>query len=255
MRVAITREVSSGIARCELTHMEREPIDIGRARAQHAEYQRALAALGCNVVCLPEEPDLPDSVFVEDVAIVLPEIAILTRPGAASRRSEVESIRAALAPHRRIERIDPPATLDGGDVLVIGRTILVGLSSRSDTRAVEQLQAIVAPWGYEVAPTPILGCLHLKSAVTRIDDDCLLVNTAWVEPSTLPAMRRIEIDPAESFAANALRVGTCVIHPAEFARTRRRIEAEGIEVVPVDVSELAKAEGGVTCCSLIFEAE
>jgi dimethylargininase len=255
LRIAITREVSPGIARCELTHLEREPIDVDLAHAQHAEYQRALAALGCHVICLAAEPELPDSVFVEDVAIVLPELAILTHPGAESRRPEVEKIRTVLAPHRRIERIAPPATLDGGDVLVIGRHIYVGSSSRSDGRAVDRLRTLLAPWEYVVTPIPIHGCLHLKSAVTLIDDDCLLYNAGWVVASTLPAMRLLEIDPAEPFAANALRIGKSVIHPAGFGRTRRRMESAGIEVIAVDVSELAKAEGGVTCCSLIFETE
>jgi dimethylargininase len=253
LRVAITREVSPAIARCELTHLEREPIALSLARKQHLRYVRALEACGCRIVSLPAEPDLPDSVFVEDAAIVLDELAILTRPGAASRRPEVAGIGSALAPFRRLVEIAPPATLDGGDVLVIDRRMYVGISTRSDGRAVEQLGAILAPIGYEVIPVAVRGCLHLKSAVTRIAPDCLILNPDWVDASTLPAVTHVEVDPQEPFAGNALLVGGTVIYPTSFPRTRERIEAAGIPVVAVDVSELAKAEGGVTCCSLVLQ--
>ena len=253
MRIAITREVSPGIARCELTHLDREPIDLPRAQAQHEAYVRALAACGCRIVRLPAEPDLPDSVFVEDTAIVLDELAILTHPGAASRRPEVASIRSALEAFRRIAAIAPPATLDGGDVLLIDRRLYVGISTRSDGRAVEQLRAILTPIGYEAIPVPVRGCLHLKSAVTRVGPDCLLVNARWVDASTLPPLQRIEVHPDESHGGNALLVGQKVIYPAAFPRTRERLERAGVAVESVDLSELAKAEGGVTCCSLIFQ--
>jgi dimethylargininase len=253
VRIAVTRHVSPAIGSCELTHLEREPIDLARAREQHAAYVRALESAGCRALPLPASPDLPDSVFVEDAAIVLDEIAILTRPGAPSRRPEVESIRPVLATYRRVAEIRPPATLDGGDVLRVGKRLYVGASSRSDARAVEQLRALVAPFDYEVIPVPINGCLHLKSAVTRIAPDCLLLNGDWVEPRTFADLRRVEVDPGEPFAANALLVGGTVIHASAFPRTRALIEAAGATVLPVDVTELAKAEGGVTCCSLIFE--
>ncbi len=255
LRFAVTREVSPAIVRCELTHLDRQPIDLFRARAQHDAYIRALEGLGCRIVRLPAEPDLPDSVFVEDAAVVLDEVAILTRPGATSRQPEVETVRSAIAPYRRTAAIQPPATLDGGDVLVLGKRLYVGASSRSDARAVEQLCGLLAPFEYQVTPVPIHGCLHLKSAVTRIASDCLLLNADWVDGSTFPDMRLVRTDPEEPFAANALLVAGVVIYPAGFPRTRKRIEAAGVPVVTVDVTELAKAEGGVTCCSLIFDAE
>ena len=252
-RIAITRKVSPAIAHCELTHLEREPIDAARAAAQHGEYEACLAGLGCELRGLPAEPDLPDSVFVEDCAVVLDEVAVITRPGAASRRPETASIAAALKPHRPLVHVREPATLDGGDVLVLDRKLFVGRSSRSDSGGIEQLAGLLAPLGYEVLGLPLRGCLHLKSAVTRVGPDVVLLNPDQVDGAAFGSMRRVEVDPAEPAGANALLVGETVIYPSAFPRTRGRLEALGIRVASVDVSELAKAEGGVTCCSLLFE--
>lgn len=254
MLVAITRKVSPEIGRCELSYLEREPIDAGLAGRQHLAYERCLAGLGCAVTSLPSEPALPDSVFVEDAAIVLDELAVVTRPGAVSRRAETGSVATALARWRPLFRIEAPGTLDGGDVLVVGRRIFVGRSLRSDEAGHGQLRDLLAPRGYTVVPVPVRGCLHLKSAATALSADRLLVNPAWVDGSAFPGLGIIEVDPAEPHAANALRVGDSVVFPAAFERTRRRLEGAGIGVVTVEVSELAKAEGAVTCCSLVFEA-
>ena len=251
MTIAITREVSRAITHCELTHLERDSIDLAVARGQHASYCELLERLGCEVVRLPEEPELPDSVFVEDTALVFPELAVLTRPGASSRRPEVDTIARALEPHRRLARIDAPATLDGGDVLVIDRDVYVGLSARSTAQSVEALARVLAPHGYEVRGTAMRDCLHLKTAACAVGPNTVLVNPAWVEPADLGGRAVIEVDPSEPFGANAVLLEGTVIHPSAFPRTRARLEAEGIRVAPVDASELAKAEGGVTCCSLL----
>lgn len=253
MRIAITREVSPAIGRCELTHLERQPIDVELARAQHRAYQACLAGLGCRVETLPAAPELPDSVFVEDVAVVLDELAILTRPGAESRRPEVAAIAEALRPYRPLHAIEAPGTVDGGDVLRVGRRLYVGLSSRSNAAAIEQMREVLAPHGYTVQGVPVAGCLHLKSAVTQVAEGTLLINRAWVDPAAFAGLELIDVDPAEPYAANALRVGEELIYPAAFPATRRRLEARGLTVHTVDVSELAKAEGAVTCCSLVFE--
>ncbi len=254
MPLAITRDVSRSIGRCELTCLERAPIDVARARAQHAQYREALRRLGLDVVCLPEEPDLPDAVFVEDTAVVLDEVAVMTNPGAASRRPEVESVARALGGHRRLLRLAPPATLDGGDVLAVGRSIYVGLSSRTSGAAVAALRAMLAPFGYTVAGVPVAGGLHLKTGVTRVADRTLLVNPAMVDPRHFPGCDFVEVDPAEPHAANALLVGEAIVHPAAFPRTRGRLARLGLSVLAVEADELAKAEGGVTCCSLIVNA-
>ncbi|MFO1392466.1 MAG: N(G),N(G)-dimethylarginine dimethylaminohydrolase [Steroidobacteraceae bacterium] len=240
------------MSRCELTHLARTPIDVGRAREQHARYAAALASLGCTIVELDEEPDLPDSVFVEDAAVVLDEVAVLTRPGAASRRPEVESVARALAAWRPCVRIESPGTLDGGDVMVVGRDVYVGRSGRTNDAGIAQLGAAIAPFGYRAIPVTIRGCLHLKSAVTCLDPETLLVNDAWVDRSDLPRLRCIAVDPHEPHAANALRVGSTVLHTASAHRTRGRLEAAGFRVLPLDVSEMEKAEGAVTCCSVII---
>jgi dimethylargininase len=253
MRIAVTREVSPSIGRCELTHLARQAIDVDLARVQHRQYETCLAALGCRICRLPPEPELPDAVFVEDTAVVLDELAIITRPGADSRRPETRSVAQALALYRRLVYIQAPDTLDGGDVLRIGRTLWVGLSGRSKPAGIEQMRAWLAPLGYSVRGVPVDGCLHLKSAVTQVARDTLLINSAWVDAGAWGPMNLIEVDPSEPFAANALLVGETVVYPAAYPATRRRLEEQGIPVRLVDVSELGKAEGGVTCCSVIFK--
>jgi dimethylargininase len=250
--IALTREVSPTLADCQLTHLAREPIDIERARFQHRAYEQALAALGCRVERLPAKPDLPDAVFVEDTAVVVEELAVITRPGATSRRPETDSMAVALAPYRGLAVVAAPGTLDGGDVLRLGHQVFVGRSSRSNDAGAASLRSALEPFGYSVSSVAFDGCLHLKSAATEVASGTLLVNPAWVEPGVFGAKRVVEIDPAEPFAANALRVGAAVLFPTAFPRTRRRLEARGSRVVEVDLSELAKAEGAVTCCSVVF---
>jgi dimethylargininase len=254
MSVAITRPVSASIARCELTHLEREPINVDLAHAQHAAYEDCLRRAGCEVVQLRAEPELPDAVFVEDLAIVLDELAVVTRPGAASRRAEAASVAQALARHRPVVTLSAPATLDGGDVLRVGRVLYTGRTARTNGEGIARLAEAVAPFGYRVVEVSVEGCLHLKSAVTLAADGLLLVQPEWVSPASFdPALELLPVDPSEPYAANVLRVRATVIMPAAFPRTRERLESRGIRVTPVDVSELAKAEGAVTCCSLIVE--
>jgi len=252
MLLACTRTVSPTLADCELTHLERQPLDVGRAMQEHATYEALLARLGATVLHLPPEPGLPDAVFVEDTAIVLDEIAVIARPGAASRRPETASTAAALAAHRPLAHIGAPGTLDGGDVLVAGRRLYVGLSTRTNRAAVEQLAETLRPLDYEVIPVAFAGCLHLKSGVTRVADGLLLLNPDWVDPAIFRGYRAVAVDPAEPHAANALALGGAVIHPAHHPRTRARLEAEGLRVEPLAMTELAKAEAGVTCCSLVL---
>jgi len=253
MLTAITRAVSTSINQCELTNLVRIPIDMERATTQHQEYEETLKLLGVEVHSLPAEPDLPDAVFVEDVAIVLDECALLTRPGADSRRPEVESVGLALAPYRRLFTIQAPGTMDGGDVLTIGKTIYVGLSGRSNQPAIDQMRTFLAPFGYTVHGVPVTGCLHLKSAVTQVSADTLLVNPVWVDKSNFPGMKFIEVDPSEHYAANALMVKETIIYQPAYPKTSLRLEEADIHPLLVDQSELAKAEGALTCCSLIFK--
>ena len=254
MKIAITRQVSPAINQCELTHITRQPINYERACAQHKQYEEALHSLGMKIISLDAEADLPDSVFVEDVALVLDECAVMLNPGASSRRPEVASVEKALASYREIFHIQPPGTVDGGDILRVDKTINIGLSSRSTEDAIEQLRAILEPRGYQVRAVNVTGCLHLKSAVTQVSEDTLLINPKWVLKEVFSGMQFIEVDPSETYAANAVLVDDVIIYPSSFPKTRAKLEQAGINLLVVDADELAKAEGAVTCCSLIFQA-
>lgn len=240
------------MSHCELTHLERTVIDVALARRQHRAYEQTLQGLGWRVESLPEEPELPDSVFVEDTAVVLDEVAVITRPGAASRRPEIPAIAAALGKYRELVHIESPGTLDGGDALRVGRSLYVGMSSRSNGSGLEQLGALLRPFGYRVLPVAVQGCLHLKSAVTQVAVDTLLINSRYVARDQFPAMRFLEVDESEPLGANSLMLGADVIHSASYPRTAEVMRRHGIRVHAVEMSETEKAEGAVTCCSLLL---
>jgi dimethylargininase len=219
-------------------------------------YEDALRESGITVTRVAPHDHCPDAVFVEDTAIVLDEIAVTTRPGAEKRRLEVDSVREALAGHRQMASIEAPATLDGGDVLVLGRDVYVGLTARSSLSGLQQLRAILAPLGYEVRGIPVHGCLHLKSAVTRAGAQLLVANPMWVDPGLFTGWEVIPVDFREPHAGNVLWLGASTIVAESFPRTNallgRRTDSR---LVPVPASELAKAEGGVTCCSLLLKTD
>lgn len=192
--------------------------------------------------------------FVEDTVIVLDEVAVITRPGAVSRRGETASMAAALAGLRELRHIEAPGTLDGGDVLRLDRTLYVGASARSNAEGIAQLRSVLAPFGYRVEAAPLRDCLHLKTAVTQVAADRVLLNPTWVDAGTFSGFVAIEVDPAEPFAANAVLVGGALIHPVSAPRTTERLRHLGIDVRSVDMSETEKAEGGVTCCSVLLQA-
>jgi len=253
MLTAITRAVSPSLAQCELSFIARQPIDLAKAQSQHQAYERLLADLGARVISLPAEPELPDSMFVEDPALVLDELAVVFPLGTLSRRNEAPSIARALQPFRKLHYVQLPGMLEGGDILRLGRRLLVGLTARSNAQGIEQLAAIVAPHGYQVTGVPTPGCLHLKSAVTALDEQTLLANRDWFDSSFLSGYDWVDVDPTEPHASNALTLCGTVIFPDSFPRTRARIEARGFCVKSLDISELQKAESGLTCSSLIFD--
>ncbi|HWY44338.1 MAG TPA: arginine deiminase family protein [Candidatus Sulfotelmatobacter sp.] len=253
MLTAITRAVSSALAECELSFIERIPINMDKAREQHHAYEAALASLGARVVSLLEEPELPDSMFVEDPAIVLEEIAVVFPLGTETRRREAASLAKAIAEFRKLEYVTLPGTVEGGDILQIGRKLFVGLTARTNEEGIRQLRTIVAPYGYEVITVPVTGCLHLKSAVTHLGKNVLLANRAWFDAAPLAGYEWIDVDPSEPHAGNALALNGSVLFPASFPLTLARIEAKGFRVLPIDIAELQKAESGLTCSSLIFE--
>ena len=252
MLTAITREVNAALGDSERTFLPRVRIDIDLALQQHQQYQSVLSSLGCEIVTLPTEPGLADSVFVEDTAMVLDEIAVLCRPGAASRQREVAGVESVLQQYRTLASIQPPGTLDGGDLLCVGKVIYAGLSTRSNQSGIEQLRSIVADYGFSVQTVETTKCLHLKSAVSEVAAGSLLINPDWISRPVFRDCELIDVDKKEAHAANALRVGRSVIYPSSFPRTMEKLVARDIAVTPVNVSELQKAEGAVTCCSLIF---
>jgi dimethylargininase len=250
---AITRAVGASLGNCALTFLDREPIDVARAEAQHAAYNEALRRAGAVVEVLSADAELPDSVFVEDTAVVLDEAAILTRPGTPLREREVPSISAALAAYRKeVLRIVAPGTLEGGDVLRLGRAFYVGISSRTNEEGFSQFASIVRGFGYRATPIEVKGCLHLKTAITALDEETLLVNPSWIDNAALPGMRQLVVPPEEPFGANALVVNGVVHLSARWSRTNALVESSGFSVKALDVSEFEKAEAGLTCLSLIL---
>jgi dihydropteroate synthase len=253
MIVALTREPARSMESCELTYREREAIDAEVAARQHRAYCDVLRSCGAEVVTLPRIDGLPDSVFVEDTAIVLDELAVLTRPGVESRRAEVEIIEPEIARLRRkVVRIEAPATLEGGDVMRVGRTLFVGFSSRTNFEGYTALQQLVAPHGYRVYPVELYDCLHLKTGCTALNNRMVLANPDMVDVDSF-GCEVLPVDEDEPFAANVLRVGNSLLVGEEFPRTARMLADRGFDVRKVNVSEFAKAEGALTCMSLLFK--
>lgn len=254
MLTAITRALSAEILQCELTYLTREPIDLALAVQQHRDYQTALREGGATVIELPALPGMPDAVFVEDTAVVLDEIAIITRPGALSRQAETASVAEALAVYRPLQFIREPGTLEGGDVLRVGRILYVGLSTRTNQEGIAQLRAFTAPHGYDVQPVAVPGCLHLKTAATYLGRQTMLANCAWVDCAAWKEFRLAHVSEAEAWAANTLTVGETVLLAAGFPATEQQLTALGLNVRTLALSELRKAEAGLTCLSLLFES-
>jgi len=246
--IALTHVPSPRMAAAVRTFIDVEPLDLTRITAQHAAYGAALARAGAQVIELSTNLHHPDAVFIEDTAVVLDEVAILASPGVPSRIPEVAGIASELQKHRvESAHIDAPATLEGGDVLRVGRTLFVGATGRTNRAGIEALTRVVAPYGYEVRPVAVNGCLHLKTGCTALPDGTFLLNPRWVDlPSSLA------VDESEPGAANVVLVGSRVLMSAAFPRTIERVRARGFDVDPIDLSELAKAEGSGTCLSLLF---
>jgi dimethylargininase len=247
---AIVRGVSQSMNRCELTYLDRCAIDLGRAVAQHVAYVRTLREFGLSVTELPADPELPDCVFVEDPVVVVDEVAVIARMGAESRRPESVAMAEALAACRRLVQMTAPATLDGGDVFRVDRTLFAGLSQRTNEVGIAQLADAVGPFGYDVRPVEVRGCLHLKSGACWVGGRTMLVNRDWVDTAPFSDCELLDVE--EPWAADVLRIGDVVLMPDGFPKTRTRLERSGHTVRTLDVSELQKAEAGVTCMSVIF---
>ncbi|MCB9077526.1 MAG: dimethylargininase [Anaerolineaceae bacterium] len=254
MLTAITHRPAPALNQCELTFLSAQVIDIDQANRQHAAYCDLLRQCGAEVITLDKNLHMPDSVFVEDTALVLDEIAIITSMGAVSRRAETAAIETELAHYRPISRLCRPAQVEGGDVLRIGHTLYVGLSTRTNAAGVKALAELVAPYGYEVIGVSVTGCLHLKTGCTALDDRTLLLNPNWIDPAPLAGFEQIPVPEAEPFAANILRIGQTICLHAGFTQTGALLDQRGYQLEVVDISEFLKAEAGLTCMSLIFNS-
>ena len=253
--LAVTRGVSSTLNEGELTYKRREPIDIKLARLQHRRYEETLESLGATIVHLPARDEFPDAVFVEDAAVVVDELGVITAPGAPSRAGEGAAIADTIARYRTLVRLTPPATLDGGDVIRIGKTLYVGLSRRTNPAGIHQLHALLKPLGYAVVPVAVRGALHLKTAATYAGRNTLLANPEWCELGPFKDLRIVIVPTHEPWGASVLDVNGTLVLPASFPATRANLERAGFQCRAVDLSELQKAEGGPTCLSILIESK
>ena len=255
MLTAITRRVSPCIGKCELTYLTRRPIDVRRARRQQQAYERLLSDLGLHVISLPAEQELPDAVFVEDTAVVTDEVAVVTTMGCTARRREVDSISPVLEKYRPLQSINGAGVLEGGDVVHVGRTLFVGISTRTNVNGISQLSKIVTPYGYEVRPVQVKGCLHLSTGCGFIGRNTILANPSWVDLSPFEGFEIINVSPSEPWSANGLTLADHVLISAASPQTAARVRERGFRVLTVDISEFEKAEGGLTCLTLIFKSK
>lgn len=253
MLLALTHVVSPNIADCELLFLKRSRIDYSLATQQHRDYCNLLSECGLQVIELTLNSSYPDSTFIEDTAVVLDELAIMASMGTESRRGEIGGVEAELAKYRDITRIELPATLEGGDVVRVGAKVFAGISPRTNAKGIESLKQILEPMGYEVIPVGVKFCMHLKSACTAIDDHTLLVNPRWLDLEPFAGFRIISVAEQEPWAANCLRINNTLYMHVGFAKTIECLQNLGFAMETIDISELLKAEAGLTCSSIIFE--
>lgn len=253
MTIALLNRPSRRLAECELTFVDREPISHSRALEQHENYARVLGELGLSVTILRLNDEMPDGVFVEDAAIVLDEIAIITPMGTASRRPEVPAIESELRKHRNVVRVELPATLEGGDVLKVARTLYIGETTRTNKAAIAAVARIVEPLGYKVMPVPVRGGLHLKTCITALNERTFIANPEWLDLHAFQGHQIVSVHEHEAFAANVLLANGMVLMNAAYPRTADLVSSLGFATKVVEISEFGKAEAGLTCLSLIFE--
>lgn len=253
MLVAFTRKPGPALAACELEFLARNPIDIDKAIEQHKAYEACLTDLGVQVNSLPADPNAPDGVFIEDPAVVVDEAAVITRMSAPSRRQEHASVARTLDPYRHLYWLREPAVLEGGDVLRIGKIVYVGVSRRTNVHGVGQLSNVLQRLGYEVRPVEVRGCLHLKTACCDLGDGMVLANRAWFDVAGLAGVKILDVAEQEPWGANVLKIGETVIASAASPRTCEALVDRGYRVRTLDISELLKAEAGLTCMSLLLD--
>ncbi len=226
--------------------------EYGLMLAQHQAYVQALRDLGLEVTVLPPLPDYPDAHFVEDVAVVTAEVAVITSPGAPARQGEQAFIEPVLAQYRPLARIEPPGTMEGGDILIMGKQVFIGISERTNHAGAQQLGQILGVYGYNWTPVPLAAGLHLKSSVNAVGAGTLLVTRDFADHPLFAAYARVLVDPAEEYAANCLFVNEHLIVPSGFPATQRALQRLDCPIIELQASEAQKMDGGLTCMSLRF---
>lgn len=250
--IALTHSVSPNIVQGERTYRDRPPIDLARARQQHTAHCNALRSHGLEVITLEANRGFPDAVFTEDPAVVVDEVAIMTHMAVESRWGESAAIEAALTPYREIVHMAPPACLDGGDVLQVGKRLFVGQSTRTNRAGTRALTDMLTPYGYHIIPVPVRGCLHLVTGATALDEATILAATDWIDTAPFEGFRILPVPRDEGPAANILPLDGAILMAAGYPQTADLVAGEGYQVELIDNSELEKAEGSLTCLSLIF---
>ncbi len=250
--LTLTPSSSMNETNCELLFMKPQAIDTGLALSQHSKYCQCLEDLGFEVTRLPAIAELPDSVFIEDPVVLLDEVAVLTLPFSPSRKGEVPNIEKFISGLGKTERIIPPGTMEGGDVLKIGRTLYVGISNQTNQEGFNQFRSFVEPFGYKVIPVKVQGALHLKTAATALDDRTLLMNPDWIDAQPFRDFRIVEVPRDEPFGGNIIAVGRRVLMHEGFVQTCHTVKSLGFEVSLVNISEFLKAEAGLTCMSVLY---
>ena len=248
---AITRKPGENFAQ-GLTTANLGPSDYQRVLHQHTTYVETLKSIGLKTIELDAQPDYPDAHFVEDTAVVTPDVAIISRPGATSRQGEEESIAEILAPYRTLEHIHAPGTLDGGDVLMIEDHFFIGISERTNSEGAQQLSNILEKYAKTWSMIPVGAGLHFKSSVNYLDKDTLIVTRDFADHEALTAYEKIVVNRGEEYAANVLRVNDYLLIPRGFPNTKIKLSALDLEIIELDVSEMQKMDGGLTCLSLRF---
>jgi len=249
---AITRKPCENFARGLTTTVSSEPAVYELMLKQHTAYLEALSTAGLEVIVLDPQPDYPDAHFVEDTAVVTSDVAVITIPGADARQGEEESIIPVLAEFRKIERIKAPGTLDGGDVLQVGNHFFIGISERTNREGATQLGRILQSYGNTWTTVAVGAGLHFKSSVIFVGQNTLLVTSDFTAKETLKGYNQIVLDSAESYAANTLLVNEHLLIPTGYPGTRKLLGTLGLNMIELEVSEVRKMDGGLTCMSLRF---
>jgi len=248
---AITRKPGKNFAQ-GITTSDLETPNYKLMVKQHGAYIQALKSLGLEVIVLDPEPDFPDAYFVEDTAVVTPDVAVITNPGAEDRKGEEDTIEPLLSKHRKTIYVKPPGTLDGGDVLMVDTHFFIGISERSNMEGAEQLGRILEKYGNSWAAVPVNSGLHLKTCVNFVGNNTLLITEDFADLNEFKGFDKIILNKEEESAANTLFINDCLIIPKGFPDTRKKLATLGLDIIELDVSEACKMDGGLTCMSIRF---